>query len=218
MKAHRDSPMRRKVAGKVLWLARYTRPDGTRAYWKPDWNGGRATFNHKRDAQRAIEEAHAYHARFQWGGPDTVGAYLESWTARHPRSERTNATNEHRIGRVLDVEVEGRPFADWRLRELRRRHALALVDHMLVDQGRTVSGVLNILRSLSAMAEDAITDDLAEINPFKGIKLRANDPRSRKAPREVRVFSFVEMHAFAAAARPMRRSALAYRPTTTSRC
>jgi hypothetical protein len=29
--------------------------------------------------------------------------------------ERTNATYEHRISRVLDVAVEGRPLADWRL-------------------------------------------------------------------------------------------------------
>ena len=34
---------------------------------------------------------------------------------------------------------------------------------------------MTILRSLSAMAEDAITDDLAEINPFNGIKLGRNE-------------------------------------------
>jgi hypothetical protein len=50
---------------------------------------------------------------------------------------------------------------------------------MLVEQGRTVGGVLTILRSLSAMTEDAITDDLAEINPFEGIELGGNEcPRS----------------------------------------
>jgi hypothetical protein len=76
---------------------------------------------------------------------------------------------------VLDVQVEGRPLADWRLRDLRRRHAIALVDHLLVEQGRTLGGVVTILRSLSAMAEDAITDELAEINPFKGIKLGRNE-------------------------------------------
>src|SRR5207249_4730564 len=53
-RTHRDSPMRRKMAsGRVVWLARYTRQDGTRAYWKPEWNGGRATFEQRRDAQRA---------------------------------------------------------------------------------------------------------------------------------------------------------------------
>ncbi len=176
MRPHRDSPMRRKMAsGRVVWLARYTRPDGTRAYWKPEWNGGCATFEQRRDAQRAIDEAHLYNDRHGWGRPDTVAAYLETWISRHPRPERTGAKYEHRISRVLDVEVEGRPLADWRLRDLRRRHAIALVDHLLVEQGRTSGGVVTILRSLGAMAEDAITDDLAEINPFKGIKLGRNE-------------------------------------------
>jgi hypothetical protein len=112
---------------------------------------------------------------YGWGRPDTVAAYLEIWTSRHPRLERTSAKYEQRINRVLDVTVDGRPLADWRLRDLRRRHALALVDHLLVEQGRTLGGVVTILRSLSAMAEDAITDDLAEINPFNGIKLGRNE-------------------------------------------
>jgi hypothetical protein len=176
MRTHRDSPMRRKMAsGRVVWLARYTRPDGTRAYWKPDWNRGSATFEQRRDAQRAIDEAHLYNERHGWGRPETVGAYLEAWTSRHPRRERTSANYEQRISRVLDVEVEGRPLADWRLRDLRRRHAIALVDHLLVEQGRTLGGAVAILRSLSAMVEDAITDELAEINPFKGIKLGRNE-------------------------------------------
>src|SRR5919204_6981570 len=64
MRPHRDSPMRRKMAsGRVVWLARYTRPDGRRAYWKPDWNRGSATFEHRHDAQRAIDEAHLYNYR-----------------------------------------------------------------------------------------------------------------------------------------------------------
>ena len=176
MKPHRDSPMRRKMAsGRVVWLARYTRPDGTRAYRKPEWNGGCATFEYRSDAQRAIDEAHLYDDRDGWGRPDTVGTYLETWTTRHPRPERTGARYEHRISRVLDVELEGRPLADWRLRDLRRRHAIALVDHLLVEQGRTLGGVVTILRSLSAMVEDAITDELAEINPFKAIKLGRNE-------------------------------------------
>jgi hypothetical protein len=61
------------------------------------------------------------------------------------------------------------------MRELRRHHATALVEHMLLEQGRTLGGVVNILRSLSAMVEDAITDDLAEHNPLKGIKLCGNE-------------------------------------------
>lgn len=86
------------------------------------------------------------------------------------------------------------------MRELRRRHALALVDHMLRVQGRATTGVVGILRSLSAMAEDAITDEVADLNPFKGVRVRANDPRAKKKRRPIRVFSFEQMHAFAKAA------------------
>ena len=50
------------------------------------------------------------------------------------------------------------------------------------------------------MAEDAITDEVCDLNPFKGIRIRANDPRAQKKPRPIRVFSFEEMHRFAKAA------------------
>jgi integrase len=50
------------------------------------------------------------------------------------------------------------------------------------------------------MAEDAITDEVCDLNPFKGIRIRANDPRAPKKPRPIRVFSFDEMHRFAKAA------------------
>ena len=105
-----------------------------------------------------------------------------------------------RISRVADVEVEGIPLKDWPMRELRRRHALALVDHMLRTEGRATTGAVGILRSLSAMAEDAITDEVCDLNPFKGIRIRANDPRAKKKRRPIRVFSFEEMHRFAKAA------------------
>jgi integrase len=162
---------------------------------KPAWNRGKGTFDRKADAQRAIEEAYGLSDR-----PDTLGSYFAAWTERHPRSERTNATNEHRISRVAEVEIDGIPLRDWPMRELRRRHALALVDHMLRVQGRATTGVVGILRSLSAMAEDAITDEVCDLNPFKGIRIRANDPRAKKKRRPIRVFSFEEMHAFAKAA------------------
>lgn len=50
------------------------------------------------------------------------------------------------------------------------------------------------------MAEDAITDEVCDPNPFKGIRVRANDPRTKKKRRAIRVFSFDEMHRFARAA------------------
>ena len=176
-------------------MARYTGRDGKRRVAKPIWNAGKGTFDRKHEAQRAIDEAYGISDR-----PDTLGGYFATWTDRHLRSERTNATNEHRVSRVLDIEIEGIPFKDLPMRELRRRHALALVDHMLRVQGRATTGVVGILRSLSAMAEDAITDEVCDLNPFKGVRIRANDPRARKKPRSIRVFSFEEMHRFAKAA------------------
>lgn len=194
----REAPVkRRNPSGEIVWVARYTGRDGRRHIAKPRWNAGKGTFTLKREAQQAIDEAYGLSDR-----PDTLGEYAATWTTRHPRSERTNATNEHRIGRVLRVEVEGIPLKDWPLRELRRRHALALVDHMLRVQGRATTGVIGILRALSAMAEDAITDEVANLNPFKGLRVRASDPRAKKKRRPIRVFSFEEMHRFAKAAGP----------------
>lgn len=192
----RESPIRRTYASdKVVWVARYTGRDGKHHIAKPKWNRGKGTFDRKADAQQAIEEAYGI-----VGSPDTLGEYFANWTTKHPRSERTNATNEHRISRVTGVEIEGVPLEDWRLRELRRRHALVLVDHMLRIQGRATTGAVGILRSLSAMAEDAITDEVADLIPFKGLRIRANDPRATKRRRPIRVFSFEQMHAFARAA------------------
>jgi hypothetical protein len=192
----RDSPVkRRNPSGQVVWVARYTGRDGKRHIAKPTWNRGKGTFTRKADAQKAIDEAYGLSDR-----PDTLGDYVATWTERHPRSERTNATNDHRLSRVADVVIEGIPLKDWPLRELRRRHTLALVDHMLRTEGRATTGAVGILRALSAMAEDAITDEVCDLNPFKGIRIRANDPRAQKKPRPIRVFTFDEMHRFAKAA------------------
>jgi integrase len=101
---------------------------------------------------------------------------------------------------VLDVKLDGVRLRDWPYGELKRRHAVALVDVMLREQGRAAAGAQNILRTLSAMTEDAITDEVADANPFKGVKVRANDPRVQKAPIAVRVFSWADMHRLCAAA------------------
>jgi hypothetical protein len=174
MRQRRESPIKRKnPSGEVVWVARYTNRDGKRK--------SAGTFRLRREAQAAIDAAYAEEAR---GAPETVGAYFETWTARHPRSQRTNRTNEHRISRVLDVEIEGRRLRNWPFRDLKRRHALELVDHMLTVEGRAQTGAVNILRALSAMAEDAITDDLAELNPFKGSSLAGTS--AREALKEVK--------------------------------
>jgi integrase len=68
---------------------------------------------------------------------------------------------------------------------------------MLTDQGRSPGGARNILRALSAMTEDAITDEFCEFNPWIGIKVRDDDRRASKQLRPLRVWSFAEMHAFA---------------------
>lgn len=148
--------------------------------------------DHKQEAQRAIDEAYGISRR-----PDTLGEYFATWTDRHSRSERTNDTNEHRISRMRDVDVDGIALKDWPTRDLRRRHAL--VDHMLRTEVRATTGATGIIRSLSAMAEDAITDEITDLNPFKGVRIRASDSRAKKKPRPIRVFSFDEMHAFAKA-------------------
>jgi integrase len=97
------------------------------------------------------------------------------------------------------VEIEGIPCGIDHC-ELRQRHTLALVDLMLRTEGRATTGAVGILRALSTMAEDAITDEDCDLNPFKGIRIRANDPRAQKKPRPIRVFTFEEMHCFAKAA------------------
>lgn len=111
----------------------------------------------------------------------------------NPRDERP------RTSRVTDVEVGGIPLKDCRCAS-DVVVALAPLDHMLRVEGRATTGAVGILRALSAMAEDAITDEVCNLNPFKGVRIRANDPRAKKKPRPIRVFSFEEMHRFAKAA------------------
>jgi integrase len=182
---------------KTVWIARYgLDAAGKELLAKPEWNRGRATFELRKDAQRAIDEELAKPAS-ERERDSTVGGYLPRWLATRPRSERTDHTNEHRISRVLSLKIEGRSLKDWDLRSLRRRHAYELVARMLDDQRRSAGGCRAILRALSAMTEDAITDELCEINPWKGVKVREDDPRAHKTARDLRIWSFDEMHEFA---------------------
>lgn len=189
MTRRRERPIKRvNPSGQERWVARYTGADGKRR--------SAGTFALMREAQVAIDGAYGLEA----GAQVTVGAYAELWSARHPRSARTNRTNDGRVRQVLGVEVGGVALRDWPFRALRRRHALQLVAHMLCEQGRATTGAQNILRALSAMAEDAITDEVAELNFVRGVRVRANDPRARKGRREPRVLSLGEMRAIAAQA------------------
>jgi integrase len=199
----RQSPYKRTYAdGRVVWIARAVDLQGRQRYVKPRWNGGKSTFASKRDAQRAIDEELAL--IYGRGGAEaqTIETYLASWLDLHPRSQRTNESHANRISYVLGVEIDGRPLRDWEFDELRRRHVLALVDHMFRVEGRAAGGARGTLASLSAMAEDAIGDDAAESNPFKGIRLRRSDPRIRKPPRLRRVFSLEQIREFAQGGKP----------------
>lgn len=126
--------------------------------------------------------------------------YFAEWPRRHPRGVRTQETNEHRVSRALEIEVEGRLLRDWPLRDLRRRHVLVILDALLRDQRRSARGAMHVVRALGLMTEDAITDEVVDVNPFRGVRVRANDPRVSKGPRPTRVFTFEQMHRFAAAA------------------
>jgi hypothetical protein len=77
------------------------------------------------------------------------------------------------------VELDGRRLRDWPFRDLKRRHALWLIAHLFTVQGRATTGAQNILRTLSAMAEDALTDEVADVNFVRGVKVRSNDPSAR---------------------------------------
>lgn len=197
MARHRETPVKRtNPSGDNVWVARWTDKTGKRRYgWPPDIKG---THKLKRDAQKAIDAAYD---RDDKGAtrPDTVGGYFETWTALHPKARVTDKTNNSRIRAVLNVRIENAPLSDWPFDQLRRRHANLLVDHMLREQGRARDGALNILRTLAVMAEDAIVDEVAVANPFRGVKIRANDPRIQKASKQVRVFEWPVMHDFARA-------------------
>ena len=120
MTRRHESPVRRvNPSGRVVWVARYTDAEGNKR--------SAGTFAKKGEAQDAINAAYSTPLTMD----TTVGEYAATWTTRHPRSPRTNATNDHRIGRLLDVTVEGRKLRDWPMKALRRKHVLVLVDAML---------------------------------------------------------------------------------------
>lgn len=67
-------------------------------------------------------------------------------------------------------------------------------------QGRSVAGTRNILRTLHAMFEDAITDEVCELNPVAGVVVRQSDPRATRKSRKPNVYTFEQMHKLAKAA------------------
>jgi len=213
----RQVPYRRVYPnGRQVWVARYRDLSGRSRYAKPRWHGAKASFDRKADAQRAIDEA-LEQLRGTSRPRERVGAYFQSWLSLHPRSERTNKTHAERISHALEVEIEGRPLAEWEFDELRRHQVLLLLDHLLRAEGRAAEGARGIIAACSAMAEDAIGDDVATQNAFSGVRLRADDPRIRKPRRAVRIWSFEQMRRFARGGRPEVRAATRRPPDPRSK-
>lgn len=200
-------PVRREnPSGKVVWVARWKDKNGkVRVGYSPDIPGTyqkRGLCKEAGPTCCAVHAIEACMARDKVGPalPKTVGTYAASWARLHPRSRNTDLTNESRVRSVLGVELDGVPLKDWPFETLRRRHANMLADHMLRVQGKAYTGVNAVLGILSAMVEDAIEDEAAVQNPFRGMKrIRPNDPRIQKSRRAVRVLEWREMHDLAAA-------------------
>lgn len=195
---HHERPTKRvNPSGRTRWVARWTDSKGQRRIGWPE-RGIPGTYALKREAQDAIQACYEAEA----DGPvriDTMGGYFERWLRLHPRMASTNATHTSRVGGALRLSLDGLPLETYSFQELRRRHANELVDTLL-GNGRTYTGVQGVLASLSAMTEDAINDEVAATNPFRGVKVRATDPRVIGRRPEVRVFSFEDMHRLARAA------------------
>jgi integrase len=194
MAQRHEKPLKRvNPSGEVRYVARWTNRDGVRR--------SQGTFALRREAQAAIDAAYAAEDAGPSIDSTTVGGYYDhEWLQRHPRSTRTEACYTTRMRAVLDVRIDKQPLRDWPMSELRRRHAADLVDVLLRKQGRAASGAQGILRVLSAMFEDAVSDERSEANPFRGVRVKASDRRVQKARRRISVWSWEEMHAFARAA------------------
>jgi integrase len=192
MTRHERPLKRTNPSGKTVWVARYTNRRGQRK--------SAGTFRLEREAQAAIDAAYEAESTTPTR-TDTLGGYAKLWPKIHPRSERTNDTNEWRIGVVLAMEVEGVELRHWPMNEIRRRHALA-VQAKLLDQGRSAEGATGILRAMSAMVNDAVDDEVCDTNPWLRLGVRLNDPRLQRAPKRKRAWTMAQRHAFAAAAGP----------------
>ena len=191
MKRRHETPLKRtNPSGKTVWVARWTDRHGKRK--------SAGTYDLKRDAQDAIDAAYEAESATPTRS-DTLGGYAALlWPKIHPRSERSNYENAWRLGVVLKMEVDGLELRQWTLVDIRRRHAIE-VQAKLLEQGRSAEGATNILRTMSAMTNDAIDDELCDANPWIRLGVRATDPRVKKAKRPVRVWTWQQMHAFAAA-------------------
>ena len=114
----------------------------------------------------------------------------------HPRSERTNETNEHRISRVARRRGRGHPaegLADARAAPPPRpRPGRPHAARPKVEPPPASSA--SSARSRRWPRTRSPTKS-ATSTPSRAVRIRANDPRAKKKRRPIRVFSFEEMHA-----------------------
>ncbi|HVV52421.1 MAG TPA: site-specific integrase [Polyangia bacterium] len=202
----REAPIpRTNPSGKKVWVARYTNLEGKRKSAGTHPRKGPCGIdtpgpNPRCCAQHMIDAAYEAQEPSAATGK-TLGEYAETWLEDHPRIQRTADSHRTRLNAALKMPVEGRPLAAWPYRDLKRRQIDKAVDHMLRVEKRAVKGAIGIRNTLSAMTEDAILDEVAEVNFAKGFKIRANDPRVRKAPKKIAIWSFDQLKEFAHAGR-----------------
>lgn len=193
-----ETPTRRDTR----WVARYTNTAGKRV--SAGTYGKKGPCKNRRDdgeccAQHRIWWAYENEAPKETA--ETVRWYAESdWLTRHPRSPRTQAGYRSRINAALAMPTKDGTFGDLLLRSVRFRHIDDLVHHMLVEDGRAASGTRGIVAVVSALFRDAIRDELADFSPTSLVTVRDNDPRVKKAKREVVLLSWEQSRTFAAAA------------------
>jgi integrase len=199
-----EKPLRREnPSGKVRFVARFTGEDGRRR--------SAGTFVKEGPCKQPRGDGeccaqHAIWAAYERGRPRekgslTVREYVEGpWLVRHPRAERTEKNYRSRVGAVLDARTQDGVFGELPVARVRPKHLDDLVDVMLREHGRALSGVRGVVAVLSSLFMDAIRDEYAEMNPALVVTVRDRDPRVRKAKREPVLCSWDEMHAFAACA------------------
>jgi integrase len=206
--SRRESPLKRKnPSGKIVWVARYTDREGKRKSagtfkLKGPCDAPDYRFKPQCCAQHAIDAAYVREETAAPVGEMTIGEYAKLWPKRYPKSDRTARSHKTRLKAALAIPLQGRELADWPYRELRPGHMTDLVDHMLTVEGRAAKGAVGLRNSLSAMTKDAKRDEVVEFNFAADFEIRANDPRIRKQPKKIRVFTFDQLREFAAAGRP----------------
>lgn len=129
------------------------------------------TFNY---AERFPNSPRARELSRNPGDAIKVAEYLEEWLER----ERLNTKRSTWVG--YQKIVAGRlipAFGELTLGEFRRKHAVEWVN----KQTATKKTIGNILSPLRIAFDDAVDQELIEVNPLAGWKLRRRDDKRRKA-------------------------------------